>query len=229
MRRHRRRRNRFRHDHRRWKQRFEWVERFKGLERSVFHGVAGDLDPPVGEHPDGHRHQVSTIGQLHRHPQHVVADRAVDVVVLAVDVGCDRAADRDVARARRDRHEEASGHDQAEQLVETRPGTDRDGARLPVEYGIGCTPEEPEHEPASYRPREPRRATHLTPVDLRVQRVERDERIAREAQGQERDDRSAPVATNALVPAKSEALSRRPSSTSPVMGTSTRPSRESDA
>ena len=48
----------------------------------------------------------------------MTAERAVDVMVLAVDVAGDRAADGDEPGAGRDRHEEPGRHDHPQQFVD---------------------------------------------------------------------------------------------------------------
>ena len=63
----------------------------------------------------------------------VVGEAAVDVVVLAVHVGRDRAADGDLARARGDRHEPAEGDHRAHERVEADAGVDPDDAVLEVD------------------------------------------------------------------------------------------------
>jgi len=52
----------------------------------------------------------------------VAADGSRVVVVLAVDVICDRAAKRDELGARADRQEPAARNDHREQLLETESG-----------------------------------------------------------------------------------------------------------
>ncbi len=61
------------------------------------------------------------------------AERAVDVMALAVDVAGDRAADGDEARAGRHGHEPTLRDDHPQQLVEADAGVDRDRARVGVE------------------------------------------------------------------------------------------------
>ena len=75
------------------------------------------------------------VGEQQRQPVHVAAERAVDVVVLAVDVAGDRPADGDEPGAGGDGHEEAAGHDHPQQVVDADPGADGDGAGGLVEHG----------------------------------------------------------------------------------------------
>ena len=63
----------------------------------------------------------------------VVGDAAVDVVVLPVDVGGERAADGDEPRARGDRHEEAERQHEPHEGVEADAGGDADGAARNVD------------------------------------------------------------------------------------------------
>ncbi len=65
------------------------------------------------------------------HPLDVVGERAV--AELAVDVGGDRAADRDVARARDDHREPTERQQYAQQRVETHAALDGDGALVDVD------------------------------------------------------------------------------------------------
>jgi hypothetical protein len=60
----------------------------------------------------------SRVGQHQTNPCHMVPERAVTVVVLAVDVARYRAADGHEPRAGRYRHEPPAGHDDVEQVVE---------------------------------------------------------------------------------------------------------------
>ena len=77
------------------------------------------------------------LGQARRRPQGEGVDEgaeaAVVVVILAVDVGCDGPADRDVPRARRDRYEPAQGHDRSHEGVEADARVQRDDAGGQVE------------------------------------------------------------------------------------------------
>ena len=109
-----------------------------GLDRQQLQGRLGD-DAREAEAARGRPELVGSVvgcqaevlagrgAQLHG--QDVVAEAAVAVVVLAVDVAGDRSADGDVARAGRDRHEPSEGHDQSHQRVEVEAGVDGDGAR----------------------------------------------------------------------------------------------------
>src|SRR4051794_2170215 len=67
------------------------------------------------------------------------ADGAVDVMVLAVDVAGDRSPDRHEARARCDRHEEPSRHDDPQQLVDADAGANGDLAAHGVESDVART------------------------------------------------------------------------------------------
>ncbi len=70
-------------------------------------------------------------------------ERPVDVVVLAVDVAGDRPADGDEAGPRRDGHEEARGHEDAQQLVEADAAPAPYRGRCRVEHdglvGVVCS------------------------------------------------------------------------------------------
>ena len=63
----------------------------------------------------------------------MVGDAAVDVVVLPVDVGGERAAHGDEPRARGHRHEEAERQHETHEGVEADPGGDADGAARDVD------------------------------------------------------------------------------------------------
>ena len=65
------------------------------------------------------------VGEQQRQPPHVVAERAVDVMVLAVDVAGDRPADGHVSGSGGNRHEVPTRHEDGEQVVEADPGGDR--------------------------------------------------------------------------------------------------------
>lgn len=69
--------------------------------------------------------------QLHR--QHVAGEGAGAVVVLAVDVRADRAADRDVAGAGGHRHEPAERQQDLHQPVQGDPGAAQHGAAVGVD------------------------------------------------------------------------------------------------
>ena len=75
----------------------------------------------------------SAVDQVHR--QHVVAEAALGVVVLAVHVRADRAADRDLAGARQHRHPPAERQGGAHQGVEADPAVDDRDARVGVDRG----------------------------------------------------------------------------------------------
>ena len=87
------------------------------------------IPPIVAHHSSGSDSGVSScdraVGHQHRHRPQVVAERTVDVVVLAVDVAGDRPAERHEAGAGRDRHEEALRHQMAQQVVEADAGVGR--------------------------------------------------------------------------------------------------------
>ena len=74
---------------------FEWIKHAAGRRPEQLGVVVGPdlLDP---------------LRRVQRRRLHVVGEAALDVVVLAVDVGGERAAHRDEARARRHRHEPAA-------------------------------------------------------------------------------------------------------------------------
>jgi hypothetical protein len=80
------------------------------------------------------------VGQVEHHRLDVVAEAAVVVVVLAVDVAGDGAAHGDVARARGDRHEEAERHEGPHQRVEADPGGDGDLGAGHVDQPDGVEP-----------------------------------------------------------------------------------------
>ena len=67
--------------------------------------------------------------------QDVVAEAALGVVVLAVHVGADRAADRDLAGARQHRHPPAERQGGAHQGVEADPAVDDRDAGVGVDRG----------------------------------------------------------------------------------------------
>ena len=60
----------------------------------------------------------AAVGDAQPQRRDVAAEAAVDVVVLAVDVGGDHAAERDELGAGRDRREPAARQERAVQLVE---------------------------------------------------------------------------------------------------------------
>ena len=105
----------------------------------------GRLDDDAGQaHPADRRppqqrvrgsgdRATSSVRQQHRHRIDVSSERAIGMMVLAVDVAGDGAADGDEPCARRHRHEEPSGHDVAQQFVEADSGADIDRARVGIE------------------------------------------------------------------------------------------------
>ena len=78
----------------------------------------------------------------------MLGEAPFDVVVLAVDVGRERATDRHVAGARGHRHEPTEGDDSAHQLVEAETGVGRHSACLHVEGAQGGEPGHVEHRAA---------------------------------------------------------------------------------
>jgi hypothetical protein len=70
------------------------------------------------------------------------AETAVDMVVLAVDIGSDGAADRDVSRSRRDRHEPALWGVLADELANCHSSVDAHDASLAIDpsyiRALGC-------------------------------------------------------------------------------------------
>ena len=76
---------------------------------------------------------VHALRRAQRDALHVVCEAAVDVMVLAVDVGRQRPAHGDVAGPGRDGDEPAAGHKQAQQGVEARARLDADHAPVEVE------------------------------------------------------------------------------------------------
>ena len=86
------------------------------------------------------------IGEQQRHPLHVIAERSLDVMILAVDVAGDCAADGDEARAGGDRHEEAAGHEHAQQIVDAHAGANGDLSTRFVEHRVGRIAGEAKHD-----------------------------------------------------------------------------------
>ena len=84
--------------------------------------------------------------QVHR--QHVVAEAAVAVVVLAVDVGGDRAADRHLPGARQHRHPPAERQRGPHERVQADAGVDDRDARVGVDRGRAGEPGHVEHDAA---------------------------------------------------------------------------------
>ena len=80
------------------------------------------MPPTVAQNSSGRRSGPSSTtlpsARSSDRPRDVVAERPVDVMVLAVDVAGDRPADRDEPGAGRDRDEEAARHDQPQQVVD---------------------------------------------------------------------------------------------------------------
>ena len=75
----------------------------------------------------------------------MISETSFHVVVLAVDVGRDRPADRHITRTRGDRHEEATGNDQAHQFVEAHAGSDGHRVACLVEHGLRRTVGQRQH------------------------------------------------------------------------------------
>ena len=73
------------------------------------------------------------VGQQHPHLADVVAERAVDVVALAVDVAGDRPADRDEPRPGVTGTNQPAGTITPQQVVEADAGVDRDRSGVVVE------------------------------------------------------------------------------------------------
>ena len=84
--------------------------------------------------------------QVHR--QHVVAEAALGVVVLAVDVRADRAADRDLPGARQHRHPPAERQGGPHERVQADAAVDDRDARVGVDRGRAGEPGHLEHEAA---------------------------------------------------------------------------------
>ena len=84
--------------------------------------------------------------QVHR--QHVVAEAALGVVVLAVDVRADRAADRDLPGARQHRHPPAERQGGPHERVQADAAVDDRDARVGVDRGRAGEPGHVEHEAA---------------------------------------------------------------------------------
>ena len=85
----------------------------------------------VGAAAIGRERPHRAVRRHQRHRPQVRAERAVDVMVLAVDVSRDRAADGHVPRPGRHRHEPAQREQVAHQRLEAQPGRRRD------EPGVG--------------------------------------------------------------------------------------------
>ena len=95
------------------------------------------LDDRTGEPhtPDGGPEQVwmairanldvGTIGQQHGDALHVIAERALTMVVLPMNVARDRSPDRYESRPRGHRHEVATRHGDAQQIVDADTRSDR--------------------------------------------------------------------------------------------------------
>jgi hypothetical protein len=127
----------------------------RGLHRLEPHGRGEDH--PGQAHPAGGG--VEQIGAARDDPDpavgrqqlqgdHVPRERARDVVVLAVDVGADRPADGDVARAGGDRHEPAERQQQAHQRVQGDARVAEHGAALDVDGVDAVQARHVEHGPA---------------------------------------------------------------------------------
>jgi hypothetical protein len=78
----------------------------------------------------------------------VVAEGTFAMVVLAVDVAGDGAADGDEASAGCDRHEEAARHDHAQQVIHADAGGHGDGGPLRVEHRLVSSTQLAQHQPA---------------------------------------------------------------------------------
>ncbi len=76
----------------------------------------------------------------------VAADRAIDVMVLAVYVAGYGTADRHESGARRHRKKETSGHDRAQQRIDADARTDGDQTRRGLEHDVGGAGRETEHQ-----------------------------------------------------------------------------------
>ena len=85
------------------------------------------------------------VGRRQVHRPDVVAEAALGVVVLAVDVGADRAADRDLAGARQHRHPPAERQGGAHQGVQADPAVDDRDARVGVDRGRAGEPGHVQH------------------------------------------------------------------------------------
>ena len=90
-------------------------------ERRVEQGVVGGRRP-------SHQRPGRAVGQHEVERADVVAEAPVDVVVLAVDVRRDGAADRDVTGPRRDREEPACGEEHRHDVAQHRAGARDDVA-----------------------------------------------------------------------------------------------------
>ena len=79
------------------------------------------------------------VGDAQRAARARGAEAAVDVVVLAVDVGGDHAAERHELRARRDRREEAARQEEPVDLAQREPGlgAQHAGRRVEGEDAVG--------------------------------------------------------------------------------------------
>ena len=97
--------------------------------------------------PGASRRSVAA-GRRELDPLDVLGERAVAVVVLAVDVGREGAAERDEAGPGRDGHEPAVGHQQAHQAVQAEPGLGDHAPALAVERAHGVHALGHEHAPA---------------------------------------------------------------------------------
>ena len=84
--------------------------------------------------------------QVHR--QHVVAEAALGVVVLAVDVRADRAADRDLPGSRQHRHPPAERQGGPHERVQADAAVDDRDTRVGVDGGRAGEPGHLEHEAA---------------------------------------------------------------------------------
>ena len=111
------------------------------------------MPPTVAQNSSGRRSGPSSTTEpsatQQGQAQHVVAERPLDVVVLAVDVAGDGPADGHEAGARRDRDEEAPGHGHAQQVVQAHPGGDGHRPGRLVDGGVEDLVLEPQHDPAA--------------------------------------------------------------------------------
>ena len=105
----------------------------------------------------------------------MITERTVGVVVLAVDVAGDRAADRDEPGAGSDRYEAAAWNEDREQIVDAHTAATRDRARVVVDDDPVVGWRQAQHVPAgvlgriAVRAAEP--ACDATTVGERLDRV----------------------------------------------------------
>ncbi len=110
------------------------------------------IPPAVAQNSRGFRRGHAAhlaVGDQQVEPGHVPGEAARPVMVLAVHVGGDRAADRDLPGARRDRHEPAERQRRGHQLLQAHPGLAGDQPGLRVEAGDAAQPGGPDDQAAA--------------------------------------------------------------------------------